>query len=119
VYSKEDGIMTIGERSSGGICYLMLGSTADGFFGTYSSFETIGTKSGKDLETGAEPDTVLINSSTTDYTALYDINAISKAMNDFYAKKEGNSTPIYIAIAIVVLLAIVAVAFYVKKKGTA
>ncbi len=119
VYSKEDGIMTIGERSGGGICYLMLGSTADGFFGSYSSFVTMGTKSGKDMEAGAEPDTVLINSSTTDYAALYDIDAISKAMNDFYTKKEGNSTPIYIAIAIVVLLAIVAVAFYVKKKGTA
>jgi len=116
VYAKDEGIMIIGERSGGGMCSLMLGSTADGFFGTYSSFNAGGTKSGKDLEAGAEPDLVLIDSTTTDYSALYDVDAISKAMNDFYTKKSGNNTLIYIAIAAVVLLAIVAVAFYMRKK---
>jgi hypothetical protein len=119
VFSKEKGIMIIGERSSGGICYLMLGSTADGLLGTYSSFNTMADRSGDDVEAGAAPDLVLIDSSTTDYSALYDIDVISKAMNDFYAKEEGNSTSIYVATAIVILLAIVAVAFYVRKKGAA
>ena len=117
VYSKDEGIMIVGEKSGGGICALMLGSTADGLIGTYSSYSAGATKSGKDLEAGAEPDLVLIDSTTTDYSVLYDIDAISNAMNDFYAKKGGSNTLIYVAIAIIVLLAIAATVFFMRKKS--
>ena len=119
VYAKDEGIMIIGEKSGGGICGLMIGSTADGLFGTYSSYNAGATKSGKDLEAGAEPDKVLIDSTTTDYSVLYDIDTLSKAMNDFYAKKGGSNTLIYVAIAIVVLVAIAAAVLFMRKKSAA
>jgi len=119
VYAKDEGIMIIGEKSGGGICGLMIGSTADGLFGTYSSYSAGATKSGKDLEAGAEPDKVLIDSTTTDYSVLYDIDTLSKAMNDFYAKKGGSNTLIYVAIAIVVLVAIAAAVLFMRKKSAA
>lgn len=116
VYAKEDGIMVIGERSGGGTCTLMLGSSADGLFASYSSFSAIANKDGEDIEAGAAPDLVLIDQYTTDYSVLYDIDAISEAMNDFYKHEDGNAL-LYGAIAVSVIVAIAAV-LLIRKRGT-
>ena len=117
VYAKDDGIMIIGERSGGGVCSIMLGSTADGFFGTYSSYMSTATKSGADVEAGAAPDKVLIDSSTTDYSVLFDMDVLSSAINDFYKKTD--NTALYVAIAIIVIGLIVALALFLKRRSTA
>ena len=116
VYAKDEGIMIIGEKSGGGICNIMLGSTSDGLFGTYSSYSALATKSGADVEAGAVPDKVLIDSSTTDYSVLYDMDTLSLAINDFY--KESDNTILYIAIALVCVVVMAAVTLFVKKRNT-
>jgi hypothetical protein len=114
VYAKDEGVMTIGERSGGGICSVMLGSTSDGFISSCSSYSAAATKSGADVEAGAAPDKVLIDSSTTDYSVLYDIDEIGRSMNDFYGKSDGDSGHDAVvigavAIAIIALAAILIV----------
>ncbi|MBQ7702020.1 MAG: hypothetical protein IJT54_06405 [Candidatus Methanomethylophilaceae archaeon] len=112
VYAKDEGIMIIGERSGGGICSLMLGSTSDGFISSCSSYSAAATKSGADVEAGAAPDKVLIDSSTTDYSVLYDIDEISRSMNDFYRKSDDDSG--YDAVVIgAVAIAIIALAILI------
>jgi hypothetical protein len=94
----------------------MLGSSADGLFASYSSFSAIANKDGEDIEAGAAPDLVLIDQYTTDYSVLYDIDAISEAMNDFYKHEDGNAL-LYGAIAVSVIVAIAAV-LLIRKRGT-
>ena len=111
VLAKDEGVMIIGEKSGGGICAVMLGSTSDGFLATCSSYSASATKSGADVEAGAAPDKVLIDSSTTDYSVLYDIDEISISMNDFYKRSDDDSghDAVVIGAATIAIIALAAI----------
>ena len=95
VISQRDGIMILGETSGGGVCSLAVAASADGLVQTMSSTDKVVVGYGEPgydentVERGATPDKVLVtylSNGDIDYSKLYDLDAISKAMDEFYAE---------------------------------
>lgn len=83
VLLKESGVVIIGEKTGGGAHTMTAEALGDGFIFHISSTNTMTDSEWKTVETGAEPDYVLVDSfaDTTDYSVLYDIDKISELMN--------------------------------------
>ncbi|MBR2254601.1 MAG: hypothetical protein IJ856_02110 [Candidatus Methanomethylophilaceae archaeon] len=94
VISQRDGIMILGQTSGGGSCSITVVSSADALPITMSSTikSVVGYgEEGYDqntVEFGAKPDHTLVKENpdgSFDYSGFYDIDAISRAMSQFYA----------------------------------
>ena len=89
--AKDAGFPILGERSGGGACSLLIAYTPETFFYTLSSYNKFITKDNKDVDNGAELDYDLTkqasDGSGIDYSGLYDVEAYSKIIDEFYGVK--------------------------------
>ncbi len=89
--AKDEGFPILGERSGGGACSLFIAYTPETFFYTLSSYNKFITKDNKDVDNGAELDYDLTkqasDGSGIDYSGLYDVEAYSKMIDEFYGVK--------------------------------
>ena len=117
VLLKEKGVTIIGERTGGGAHTLEVGALPDGFIYHLSSTCTMADSAWKTVETGAEPDYVLVDSfsDNPDYSVLYDIDKISELMNK--SKSSGDNTMIYVIVGIVAAIIIVGILVFVLRKN--
>ena len=87
-YAKADGIMVIGERSSGGSCPTISTALGCGAFCMISRFKQIVTKDGAGIDGGAAPDQEIEvkrdAEGNADYSAFFDIEKLSGYINSFY-----------------------------------
>ena len=92
--AKEAGFPILGERSGGGACSLLIAYTPETFFYTLSSYNKFITKDNKDVDNGAELDYDLTKQASDgegiDYSGLYDIEAYSKMIDEFYGVKSAD-----------------------------
>ena len=82
------GFPVIGERSGGGACALLISSSPEGICYLFSSHSKLVSKDYESIDNGTPVDTEFFtvnDDGTYDYSMMYDINMISKAMNDFYS----------------------------------
>lgn len=102
ITANENGICVLGEESGGGACMLGYFYTAEGNFYAMSGPLKTYTESGRDADLGAVPDYYLVEKTTAlneagetveikDYTKMYDIDAVGKLVEEFYAKKNGSA----------------------------
>lgn len=93
--AKEAGFPILGERSGGGACSLLIVYTPELFFYTLSSYNKFITKDNKDVDNGAELDYDLTkqagDGSGIDYSGLYDVEAYSKMIDEFYGVKPADN----------------------------
>ncbi|MEE3467405.1 MAG: S41 family peptidase [Eubacterium sp.] len=82
------GLMVLGETSGGGDCAIISMVLGDGLPITISSIAKFTTKDGAGLDQGAKLDKVLEikkkEDGTDDYSAFFDIDALSSYINEFY-----------------------------------
>lgn len=87
-YAKADGIMVIGERSSGGCCATISTGLGCGAFCMISRSKRITLKDGGDIDGGAAPDQEIEvkrdADGNADYSAFFDIEKLSGYINSFY-----------------------------------
>lgn len=86
--ARDLGIAVIGERSGGGLCAVIATSSPEGAYYRISShIRTIDYDGdGKDNGVAVDAELFTVNADGTyDYSDMYDIEAISKAMNAFYS----------------------------------
>ncbi len=88
--AQSHGIMVLGERSGGGACAINSPAMGDGVPCFISSSMMSLTKDGGEVDMGVTPDKVLEIKKDADgkddYSAFFDISALSKYINEFYAK---------------------------------
>ena len=88
--AKSEGIMILGERSGGGECAINGIPLGDGLYCFLSSDAHFVTKTGEGVEAGAEPDKEIEVKTDAegkpDYSGFYDIDALSRYINEFYKK---------------------------------
>ncbi len=90
--AKDYGIPVIGETSGGGTCYVLRLSFPGKTAYSISGFKTMLNQKGEDVEQGAKVDFQTVtyeNEDTTDYSKLYDIEAVGAFLDEYYA----NATP--------------------------
>ena len=115
VYAKERGIMIMGETSGGGCFAMSLAGTADGLFGTISTTYGLSDSKWNSVESGAAPDVVLVDTnSDSDLKALYDMEKLSSAMNEFYS---GGSDNVIIIVVAVVIIGVLLIAAFLKFRN--
>ncbi|MBQ9013518.1 MAG: hypothetical protein IJ094_08220 [Bacilli bacterium] len=88
--AKENGFMILGERSGGGACSLYPVFTPENILFSISSPQHIIDKNGDSIDNGAELDANLVQviNDENDYSKYYDLDNLSKLLNDFYKKEE-------------------------------
>ena len=71
----------------------------------------------KSVETGAEPDYVLVDSfsDNPDYSVLYDIEKISELMNK--SKSSDDNTMMYVIIGVIAAIVIVGALVFVLRRN--
>ncbi len=83
--------MVLGEKTRGGSCTIISPPLGDGLPVSLSSVFVMTTKDGDYLEKGVTPDKEIEvkkkEDGTEDYSAFFDIPALSKYINEFYTKK--------------------------------
>lgn len=98
-YAKELGIPVIGEKSSGGSCFLLLNHFADFSFNYSAGTSLLLYSDGKtDLENGAPVDAKLVKTKKNgdkDYSNFYDIDLLSKTIDEL--KKTPNPMTVKVA----------------------
>ena len=111
VYAKGCGIMIIGDTSGGGSCAVQVGGTTNGMLLTMSSGDTIYDYGWASVEAGAAPDLRITDTRDVDadLTGMYDIDLISRAMNDHYKVPDGFPAFIVLIAILVVVGAVAAV----------
>ena len=89
--AKDAGFPILGERSGGGACSLLIAYTPETFFYTMSSYNKFITADGNDVDSGAELDYDLTKrvtddegNETIDYSGLYDLEDISRKIDEYY-----------------------------------
>ena len=83
----ERGVAVIGERSGGGPCGAEFCTTADGWRFTISSNTRVASDAWENIDGGVPVDAELVKAGTDgtrDYSGLYDLDAMSAAINTFY-----------------------------------
>ena len=87
-YAKSHGIMTLGERSGGGACAIVVAPFGDGMVGIVSIPNEAVTKDGEGIDTGFDPDRPIEikkdAEGNEDFSAFFDIPSLSKYINEFY-----------------------------------
>jgi hypothetical protein len=93
------------------------GALPDGFFFHLSSTSTMADSTWKTVETGAEPDYVLVDSfsDNPDYSVLYDIDKISELMNK--SNSSDDNTMIYIIVGVIAAIVIVGALVIVLRRN--
>lgn len=98
VMSQDNGIPIFGQTSGGGSCMLSVFKTPEERIFTLSGFKKFINKDDVDADIGAPVNydltkTVIADDGTEeiDYSGLYDIENISKLMDEFYGNKEESS----------------------------
>lgn len=87
---KSEGIAILGEQSGGGACAVIPLGTAEGGVYQISSAMRLSYPDGTSVDGGVPVDVNLVSvnaDGTNDYSAFYDLQALSSAMNEFYANK--------------------------------
>jgi C-terminal processing protease CtpA/Prc len=117
VILKEKGVIIIGEKTGGGAHTMEAGALPDGFFFHLSSTSTMADSTWKTVETGAEPDYVLVDSfsDNPDYSVLYDIDKISELMNK--SNSSDDNTMIYIIVGVIAAIVIVGALVIVLRRN--
>lgn len=82
---RNNGCMVLGEQSGGGGCCVLQKATADGVVYRMSGYLNARTSDGASIDDGIPVDAELAESGN--YSSMYDIQAISREMNAFYAGK--------------------------------
>ena len=89
--AKDNGIILIGEHTGGGGCVEIATSSPDGMVNLYSGSIMPERKNGGSMDLGIEPDVAIPvkqdADGNSDYSAFYDIPALSGYINDFYKIK--------------------------------
>lgn len=120
VIAKQLGAVIIGERTGGGAHTVYVGASVDGFPFLMSSTNTMSDTNWKSVETGAQPDYVLVDtfSDNPDYSVLYDLDKISELMNKSDNPSSGNNLHMILAVcAVAAVLAVLALASIARKKA--
>ncbi len=84
---KDNGVMTIGERSGGGACAFLIRSTADGFTYTISGNYILRNAAGENTDDGVPVDVDLVKfneDGEKDYSGFFDIDKLGAEMHKFY-----------------------------------
>ncbi len=117
VLLKEYGVTIIGETTGGGSHPMEAGALADGFLFHLSSTSDMADSKWKSVETGAEPDYVLVDSfsDNPDYSVLYDIEKISELMNK--SKSSDDNTMMYVIIGVIAAIVIVGALVFVLRRN--
>ena len=86
--AKENGIMTLGDKSGGGSCAVIDAITAEGHYVRLSCPNHMAYLDGSDAEFGVPVDYELVtkDGGNYDFSKMYNISEMSKAMNEFYTK---------------------------------
>ena len=119
-YIAAMAVLIIGETTGGGAHTMETGALPDGFFFHLSSTSTMADSAWKSVETGAEPDYVLVDSfsDNPDYSVLYDIDKISELMNKSEPSgSSGDNTMLYIIVGVVAALAVVGILVFVLRRN--
>ena len=84
--AKENGIMTIGDKSGGGSCAVLDAITAEGLYIRSSSQDHMTFLNGDEAEFGVDVDYKLVNKNgeTYDFSNFFNIEIIGREMNNFY-----------------------------------
>lgn len=139
--AQEQQIPIVGETSGGGTCYLTQMTFPGKVMYALSGFKTMLNERGENVDAGAEVNYATVTKDAegnTDYAKLYDISAVSKYLDEYYAKvtptkaaietpaKEGdkNTSPVatilMIAIpaaAVLVVIAVVVIVLLKKRRS--
>lgn len=87
--AQEYRIPIIGETSGGGTCFLLDLSLPDATAFSLSGYRMMLNNKGKDVESGAKVDLEAVTvdkDGNADYSKLYDMNAVSAFLDQYYAK---------------------------------
>lgn len=94
ILAQDSGIPVFGQTSGGGGCMLSMFKTPEENIFSFSGYNKFVNAKGEDADVGAPVNYDLTRIQTTDdgtevidYTGLYDIDAISQMMDEFYGKK--------------------------------
>lgn len=89
---KELGYRTIGEKTGGGSCAIMVGSMGDGPFYVRSSYKCLSNEAGNNIDSGVDGDVSLIGEGievqgveVTNYEKFFDYNVIAKVLKELFA----------------------------------
>ena len=87
--AMDNGIMLLGDKSGGGACAVLDSCSAEGLYVRISSPIHMIGKNGEEYDRGVPCDTTLVTATNDgyDFSNFFDLNAISSAMNEFYATK--------------------------------
>lgn len=87
--AKEQGVAIMGDNSGGGCCAVLEACSAEGMFVRSSSQIHMLNLDGGEVEGGADVAAKLvskISETEYDFSRFYDMDVLSQAINDFYAK---------------------------------
>ena len=92
--AQERGVKILGENSGGGTCMLLKPYYPEPFNYAMSGTLMMVNKDGKDIDSGAKPDAVLVvqNEELTDYSGLYDMDKLNAALKGGSDKKTDPAT---------------------------
>ena len=88
---KELEYKTIGEKTGGGSCAIMLGATGEGLYYVRSSYTCLSNETGRNIDDGVPVDYDLVEAAKADeqnengsYAYFFDVNKIVEVLNKLY-----------------------------------